>query len=58
MSTGFFGEIEKIPYAGPDSRDPLAFRYYNPDEIILGKRMEDHLRFAACYWHSFVCCIF
>ncbi|MCL4160099.1 UNVERIFIED_CONTAM: hypothetical protein GTU68_048330, partial [Idotea baltica] len=54
MSTGFFGDIEKISYAGPDSRDPLAFRYYNPDELILGKRMEDHLRFAACYWHSFV----
>ncbi len=54
MGTGFFGDIEKIAYAGAESRDPLAFRYYNPDEIIMGKRMEDHLRFAACYWHSFV----
>lgn len=54
MSTGFFGDIKKITYAGPDSKDPLAFRYYNPDEIVMGKRMEDHLRFAACYWHSFV----
>ena len=54
MSTGFFGDIERIIYAGPDSKDPLSFRYYNPDEIVLGKRMEDHLRFAACYWHSFV----
>ena len=54
MSTGFFGDVKKIAYAGPDSRDPLAFRYYNPDEMVLGKRMEDHLRFAACYWHSFV----
>ena len=53
MSTGFFGDVKRIAYAGPDSRDPLAFRYYNPDDIILGKRMEDHLRFAACYWHNF-----
>jgi len=54
MSTGFFGDVTKIAFGGPESRDPLAFRYYNPDEIIMGKRMEDHLRFAACYWHSFV----
>ena len=54
MSTGFFGSTDRIPYAGPDSDDPLAFRYYQPDELVLGKRMEDHLRFAACYWHSFV----
>lgn len=54
MSTGFFGDVKKIKYAGPESRDPLAFRYYNPDEMLMGKRMEDHLRFAICYWHSFV----
>jgi len=54
MSTGFFGDVERIQYAGPESRDPLAYRYYNPDEVVLGKRMEDHLRFAVCYWHSFV----
>ena len=54
MSTGFFGSTDRIAYAGPDSTDPLAFRYYQPDELVLGKRMEDHLRFAACYWHSFV----
>jgi xylose isomerase len=36
----------------PDS--PFAFRHYDPDKMILGKRMEDHLRFAVCYWHSFV----
>ncbi|ASJ73973.1 xylose isomerase [Granulosicoccus antarcticus] len=53
MSTGFFGDIERIPYAGPDSTDPLTFRYYQPDEMVLGKRLEEHLRFAACYWHSF-----
>jgi len=53
MSTGFFGDIQKVRYEGPDSDNPLAFRHYNPDEIVLGKRMEDHLRFAVAYWHSF-----
>ncbi|ASV84134.1 xylose isomerase [Ochrobactrum quorumnocens] len=53
MSTGFFGDIQKIRYEGPDSDNPLAFRHYNPDEIVLGKRMEDHLRFAVAYWHTF-----
>lgn len=52
MSTGFF-PVDHIPFEGPDSRNPLAFRYYNPDEIVMGKRLEDHLRFAAAYWHSF-----
>lgn len=54
MSTGFFGSIDRIPYAGPDSDESLAFRHYQPDELVLGKRMEDHLRFAVCYWHNFV----
>ena len=53
MSTGFFGDIAKIEYEGPDSDNPLAFRHYRPDEIVLGKRMEDHLRFAVAYWHTF-----
>lgn len=53
MTTGFFGDIAKIRYEGPDSANPLAFRHYQPDEIVMGKRMEDHLRFAAAYWHSF-----
>lgn len=52
MSTGFFGDIAKVKYEGPDSTNPLAFKYYNPDEIVLGKRMEDHLRFGIAYWHS------
>jgi len=54
VSTGFFGNLRPIPYEGPDSDNPLAFRHYNPDEVVLGKRLEDHLRFAVCYWHSFV----
>ncbi|MEN3396681.1 xylose isomerase [Brucella melitensis] len=53
MSTGFFGDIQKVRYEGPESDNPLAFRQYNADEIVLGKRMEDHLRFAVAYWHSF-----
>ncbi len=54
MSTGFFGNIQKIKYEGEGSTNPLAFRHYNPDEVVLGKRMEDHLRFAVAYWHTFV----
>jgi len=53
MSTGYFGDVTKIKYEGPDSTNPLAFRHYNADEIVMGKRMEDHLRFAVAYWHSF-----
>ncbi|MEE9321531.1 MAG: xylose isomerase [Granulosicoccus sp.] len=53
MSTGFFGDIEKISYAGANSTDALSFRHYQPDELVLGKRLEDHLRFAVCYWHNF-----
>ncbi len=53
MSTGFFGDIEPIRYEGPESTNPLAYRFYDPDEIVLGKRLEDHLRFAVAYWHSF-----
>jgi xylose isomerase len=51
--TDFFKGIPQIKYEGPDSRNEFAFRHYNPDEIVAGKRMEDHLRFAIAYWHSF-----
>ncbi len=53
MSTGFFGLDNPIRYEGEKSTNPLAYRFYNPDEIVLGKRLEDHLRFAIAYWHSF-----
>jgi xylose isomerase len=52
--TDFFAEIPPIRYQGPDGDDPLAFRYYDKDRMVLGKRMEEQLRFAVCYWHSFV----
>ncbi len=51
--TDFFKGILPIAYEGPESRNEFAFRHYNPDEVILGKRMEEHLRFAVAYWHSF-----
>lgn len=53
MSTGFFGTISKVKYEGPESDNPLAYRFYDADEVVAGKRMEDHLRFSVAYWHSF-----
>ena len=49
----FFPISDPIPFKGKDSKEPLAFKWYDPDAKLLGKRMEDHLRFAVCYWHSF-----
>ena len=54
MTTGFFGDITNIPFASHIDNSSLAFHHYRPDEIIMGKRLEDHLRFAVCYWHNFV----
>ncbi len=51
--TDFFKDIPQISYKGPDSTSDFAYRHYNPDEILDGKRMEDHLRFAVAWWHSF-----
>jgi xylose isomerase len=48
-----FPEIDRIAYEGPQSRNPLAFRYYNPDEVVEGKPMKDHFRFSVAYWHTF-----
>lgn len=49
----YFAEIDPIRYVGPESTEALAFRWYDKDRVVLGKRMEEHLRFAACYWHTF-----
>lgn len=49
----YFPTINKIEYKGPDSKDPLAFNYYQEDKVVAGKTMKDHLRFAIAYWHSF-----
>ena len=54
MAEGFFADIASpIPFGGAESTDPLAFKVYDPDRLVLGKRMEEHLRLAVCYWHSF-----
>ena len=54
MGGDFFTEVPgRIPFGGLDSTDPLAFKVYQPDRVVLGKRMEDHLRIAVCLWHSF-----
>lgn len=50
----YFPTVDKVIYEGPDSDSPLAFRHYNADQLILGKPMREHLRMAACYWHTFV----
>ena len=48
---GFFSEFD-IKYEGPATKNPLAFKYYNKDEVVLGKPMKEWLRFAVCYWHT------
>ena len=50
----YFPNISKIEFEGPDSKNPLAFKHYSADEEVMGKKMSEHLRFAACYWHSFM----
>lgn len=49
----FFKGIGKIKYEGAGTDNPMAFRYYNPEEVIDGKTMREHLRFAVAYWHTF-----
>jgi xylose isomerase len=48
-----FPEVTKIKYEGPDSKNPLAFRWYNEDEVVEGKTMKDQFRFSVVYWHTF-----
>lgn len=54
MTNSFFSRNTPFSFVGPDRGTDTGFQHYNPDEIVLGKRMEDHLRFAVCYWHNFV----
>ena len=51
--SSYFSSVAPIAYEGPESTNPLAFKWYDRDRMVMGKRMEDHLRFAVCYWHSF-----
>jgi xylose isomerase len=48
-----FPEVSKISYEGPQSKNPLAFRWYNPEEKVAGRTMAEHLRFTVVYWHTF-----
>jgi xylose isomerase len=50
----YFKNIGKVKYEGPQSDNPLAFRWYDENKLVQGKKMRDHLRFACAYWHSFV----
>ena len=47
-----FPDIQKIQFEGPKSRNPLAFKHYNADEVVGGKKMRDHMRFGVAYWHA------
>ncbi len=52
-NTEYFKGIGKIPFEGKDSDNPLAFKFYDENKVILGKTMKEHLRFGIAYWHSF-----
>lgn len=52
-SREYFKGINKIVYEGSDSKNPFAFKYYNPEQIVAGKSMKEHFKFAVAYWHSF-----
>lgn len=49
----YFPEVDRVVYEGTQSKNPLAFRHYNADEVVEGRTMKDWLRFAVCYWHTF-----
>jgi xylose isomerase len=49
----YFPDVPQVEYEGPSSRNPLAFRWYNPNEVVEGKTMRDHFRFSVVYWHTF-----
>jgi xylose isomerase len=52
-NTPFFSDVDQIRFAGPETDDPMAFRWYDAERMVRGARMADHLRFAVSYWHSF-----
>jgi len=49
----YFRDIPKIQFSGKEDNNPLSFKYYNENQVVLGKSMKDQLRFATCYWHTF-----
>ena len=52
MAKEYFPQIGKIPFEGPQGKNPLAFHYYEPERVVLGKKMEDWLKFAMAWWHT------
>ena len=52
--TSIFGNLPTVAYEGPETHNPLAYRWYDKDRVVLGRTMREHLRFTVCYWHSFV----
>jgi xylose isomerase len=53
MSASYFADIEPIKFEGLNSTNPLAYRYYDENRVVMGKTMAEHLRMAVCYWHTF-----
>ena len=51
--SSYFNAVAPITFEGAESKNPLTFKWYEKDRMVMGKRMEDHLRFAVCYWHSY-----
>ncbi len=49
-----FSDLPTIRFEGPDTGNPLAYRHYDADRVVLGRPLRDHLRLSVCYWHSFV----
>ena len=52
MSKEYFSNIKQVSFEGASSNNPLAFRYYDPSEIVEGKTMKEHMRFSCVYWHT------
>ena len=51
--TTYYKGIDTIKYEGKESDNPLSFKYYNPEQVVAGKTMREHFKFAVAYWHSF-----
>ena len=52
MAKTYFPSIEKIKFEGKESKNPMAFRYYEPERVVMGKKMKDWLRFSMAWWHT------
>ncbi len=52
MSKQYFPQISKIPFEGPESKNPMAFHYYDAEKVVAGKKMKDWMRFAMAWWHT------